>query len=105
MLASIVSGFAWYFTNHQVNNFNIKQQELIERVEKDEVLYNCKRKIIQSKKFLTIRNLRIGIAKKLILMESSRMADFLLNAIAESNKDTSFLLLSLSAQLTMKTML
>jgi len=41
ILASVVSGFAWYFTNQQVNNFNIKQQELIERVEKDVVHENC----------------------------------------------------------------
>lgn len=32
VLASVVSGFAWYFTNQQSNHFAQRQQELIGRV-------------------------------------------------------------------------
>jgi hypothetical protein len=32
ILASIVSGFTWYFTNQQSNHFAARQQELIGRV-------------------------------------------------------------------------
>jgi hypothetical protein len=53
ILASIVSGFAWYFTNQQANHFNAHQQELIGRVERGEETENCKSMLMQSKLILT----------------------------------------------------
>jgi hypothetical protein len=49
ILASLVSGFTWYFTNQQANNFNSHQQELIGRVERGEESENCKSMLMQSK--------------------------------------------------------
>lgn len=49
ILASVVSGFAWYFTNQQANHFSAHQQELIARVERGESAENCKDLVMQSR--------------------------------------------------------
>jgi hypothetical protein len=41
VLACAVSGFAWYFANRRVKDFNIQQRELIRRVENDETVTDC----------------------------------------------------------------
>lgn len=41
ILATVVSGFAWYFNNQRVNDFRVQQQELIRRVEQDESAEGC----------------------------------------------------------------
>ena len=33
VLATVASGFAWYFASQQISNFNAHQSELIRRVE------------------------------------------------------------------------
>ncbi len=42
ILASVVSGFTWYFLNQQTKHFDNHQQELISRVERGETADNCK---------------------------------------------------------------
>lgn len=41
VLASVVSGFAWYFTSQQSSHFAQHQQELIGRVERGETAEEC----------------------------------------------------------------
>lgn len=35
ILATVVTGFAWFFNNQQVKEFNARQKELITRIEED----------------------------------------------------------------------
>lgn len=41
ILATAVSGFAWYFANRRVQDFNLQQKELIRRVENQETVTDC----------------------------------------------------------------
>ena len=41
ILASVVTGFAWFFSGQQVRDFNAKQQQLINRIEQDTEADNC----------------------------------------------------------------
>jgi hypothetical protein len=86
VLASVVSGFAWYFARQQVSDFNAKQSELIRRVEQDETAENCTFLPTQSRKPSTTTTLRAGTARRLISMVSSEMADSSSSAAAESRK-------------------
>jgi len=59
-----VSGFAWYFAQQQISNFNSQQSELIRRVEQNETAENCITYSTQSRKTLTIVILPVGIARR-----------------------------------------
>lgn len=96
ILASVASGFAWYFAKQQIENFNTSQRELIRRVEQDETAENCTYLFIQSKQISTITRQITGIAKKLIWMESSKTEDFWLRETEANRKVTWFSLPSLS---------
>jgi hypothetical protein len=69
ILASAVSGFAWYFAQQQISDFNSRQSELIRRVEKEETAQDCTTFYIQSSRTLTTVTLTVGTAKRLTLME------------------------------------
>jgi hypothetical protein len=90
ILASVVSGFAWYFTSQQAKHFNEHQQELIARVEKGEVAENCKSIFMQLKQILIASRPVIGTARKSTSMVSSKEADFSSRGTEENRKDTLF---------------
>lgn len=92
ILATAVSGFAWYFASQQVNNFNSRQSDLIRRVEQGETADNCTTCFIQSKKTSTFTRPIIGNVRRWTSMVLSVRADSWSNAIEENKKDTTYLL-------------
>jgi hypothetical protein len=70
ILASIVSGFTWYFTNQQIKEFNTRQQELITRVEKEETADNCNPITTQSNPSSTTAPPKTGRARRSTSMGS-----------------------------------
>ncbi len=64
VLASVVSGFAWYFSNQQSSHFAQRQQELVGRVEREESGENCKSRDIQSRRTSTASRQATGSAKR-----------------------------------------
>lgn len=64
ILASVVSGFAWYFTNQQASHFNAHQQELIERVERGDTAENCKLIPMQSRPISIVSRPASGNARR-----------------------------------------
>lgn len=64
ILASVVSGFAWYFTNQQAKHYQAHQQELIARVEKGESADNCNSITMQSRMSSIGTEWRIGTVKR-----------------------------------------
>ena len=89
ILASAVSGFAWYFAQQQISDFNSRQSELIRRVEKDETVQDCTTFYIQSSRTLTTVTLTVGTAKRSTLMEWLAQVDSWSSAVEESRKATS----------------
>lgn len=64
ILASVVSGFAWYFTSQQAKHYQAHQHELIARVEKGESADNCNSITMQSRLSSTGTRWRIGTARR-----------------------------------------